>query len=257
METELESYLSMTFRLLGWWVFIWALLRLLLWWGWIWLSFITWWGWSWWRWSWLRWPWWRWPWWSFLIFVFINRGGWLSSAFSVFSTRSYEKVLIWAWVWAGCIYRVWHKKTGTRWWKAPLSFWSLINFSDSVFLQNPSLNCQLPLYSLLFAVLLFTHILVILSLSSLLLKKTIWQKEGDGYFRIGRWCLQGQKKSKGINHVRYAARYILDHWHNLPTVTPSLACGECTWNPLALKQGGAIVGHTQRENMMSYTGVTK
>ena len=180
MESELESYLLMTFRLLGWWIFIWTLLRLLLWWGWIWLRFITWW----------RWPWWRWPWWSFLIFVFIIRRRWWSSAFSVFSMMSYEKIFIWAWVWAASIYRIWHKKRGTRWWKPPLSFWSLINFSDSPFLQNPSLNYQLPSYSLVFAALLFTHILVTLSLSSLLWRKTIWQK-GDGYLRIGRQYLQG------------------------------------------------------------------
>ena len=47
-------------------------------------------------------------------------------------------------------------------------------------------------------------------------------------------------------------------------MTPSLAYGECIWNPLALKPGGAIVREREREgerekegereNMMAYTG---
>jgi len=41
-------------------------------------------------------------------------------------------------------------------------------------------------------------------------------------------------------------------------VTPSLAYGECIWNPLALKPGGAIIvereRERERENTMAYTG---
>ena len=95
----------------------------------------------------------------------------------------------------------------------------LLFISDKLFGQclPPEATSQLPASFLLtvFAVLLFTHILVILSLSSLLLRKkvsssSIWQKkEGAGYLRIARRCLQGQKKSKGINHVSYASSYIL------------------------------------------------
>lgn len=39
-------------------------------------------------------------------------------------------------------------------------------------------------------------------------------------------------------------------------MTPSLAYGECIWNPLALKPGGAIIveRERERENTMAYTG---
>ena len=43
-------------------------------------------------------------------------------------------------------------------------------------------------------------------------KKSVFnlaKKEGAGYLRIARGCLQGQKKSKGINLVSYAFSYIL------------------------------------------------
>ena len=43
------------------------------------------------------------------------------------------------------------------------------------------------------------------------------------------------------------ARYILGHWHNLPTMTPSLAHWEYMSNSLALKPGGAILGKGERE----------
>ena len=75
------------------------------------------------------------------------------------------------------------------------------------------LTTQVPSYSLLpCVVLLFTHILVMLSLSSLLLRKrvsSVWKKKNEdaGYLSITRGCLQGQKISKGILHVSYVASY--------------------------------------------------
>ena len=173
---------------------------------------------SWWRCPWWRCLWWRWHWWRRLIFISIIRrwtkwwssrsSRWWSSRSSKWwsSRRWFGKIL----VWVGSIWTVWHQERGTRWWKPLLSFWSLINFSDSPFLQNLPFNYQLPSYSLLFAVLMFTHNL--LSLSSLLLRKECLQfgkKESARYLRISRGCLQGQKKRKGINHVSYASSYIL------------------------------------------------
>ena len=77
---------------------------------------------------------------------------------------------------------------------------------------------------------------------------SIWQKKKVlDILESPEYVSKDKRKAKGLIMSVMLTRYILGHWHNLPTVTPSLACGECIWNPLALKPGGAILGKRERE----------